>query len=204
METHRNHTHNEFLRISRVPLKAGRANFNEFLKNRGFTLMEMVVSLGLFSVLVVAAMGVIISISNAQIKAANIQTIQDNIRFALELITKEARTGTDFQLSVVCASGPGEELSFTTAAGSQRIYYRSGTELKRIAGSTDCEESQPVSSEDVEIETLRFILSGEIPGPNDGQPRITLAARLRSVSAKFQLESSMNLQTTIIQRLRDL
>ncbi len=57
METHRNY-HNKFLRISRVPLKARRANFNEFPKNKGITLLLVVVilsallsiSIGIFNV----------------------------------------------------------------------------------------------------------------------------------------------------------
>ncbi|MBI2054994.1 MAG: hypothetical protein HYT39_02760 [Candidatus Sungbacteria bacterium] len=69
----------------------------------GFTLLEMIVSLGMFSVLIIASIGVILGVSRAQTKTANLQTIQDNIRFSMELITRELRTGSDYSLTTFCA-----------------------------------------------------------------------------------------------------
>src|SRR3990167_9895129 len=64
---------------------------------RGFTLLEMFVALGVFSVIMVIAFGIAISMNNAQFKASRIQIVQDDLRFALESMTKEMRTGTNFQ-----------------------------------------------------------------------------------------------------------
>ncbi|MBI2640458.1 MAG: prepilin-type N-terminal cleavage/methylation domain-containing protein [Candidatus Sungbacteria bacterium] len=179
--------------------------------NYGFTLLEMIISTGLFSVLVVSAIGIMLGVSNAQIKAANIQAIQDNIRFSLELITKEMRTGSNYQLTVKC-SPPGSEISFTTSLGEPRTYFLD-TDNKIIMRSVqnitsaDCanpEKVAPLTSEEVLVDRLSFTLRGEAPGPADGQPRATLALKVRSRSAKYLLESSLDMQTTITQRLRDL
>ena len=68
-----------------------------FLKNRrlltGFTLIEMAVATGIFAILVVSAISIMISVTKAQTKIQRVQTAIDNVRFSLELITKEMRVG---------------------------------------------------------------------------------------------------------------
>ena len=58
--------------------------------------------------------------------------------------------------------------------------------------------------DEVAVERLRFITSGTAAGPADGQPRVTVSLSVISKSAKKPLESRMDLQTTVVQRLRDL
>lgn len=183
-----------------------------FELKRGFTLLEMIISVGIFSVLIVASIGVTLGISNAQAKAANIQAILDNIRFSLELVTKEMRTGSGYQLSAICAQR-GSEISFTTSSGERRIYFLNPTtevimRAKEPLISADCTniaKVKPFTAEEVAVERLNFSeLNGDIPGPLDGQPRITMTLKVRSRSPKYHLQSSMDLQTTVVQRLRDL
>lgn len=179
---------------------------------KGFTLLEMIISIGIFSVLVIASIGITLGISNAQIKAQNIQFVLDNIRFSLELITKEMRTGTNYALTANCAPF-GSEISFITSTGQERVYFldAGGGIIWRARvpiTSADCENPSrvsPFTSEEVMVERLNFTeLYGQVPGGTDGQPRITIALTVTSRSPKLQLQSSMNLQTTIVQRLRDL
>ncbi len=179
--------------------------------NSGFTLLEMVVAIGLFSIIVTAAIGITISVANAQIKAGNIQDILDNIRFSLELITKELRTGNTYVASSICS--PGAEISFINSNGQPRIYYLYGpTKIIMRATETilvaDCDgstaKSSPFTSEEVIVENLSFQVRGATSGPDDGQPWILINLRVKSTSPKYELDSSMNLQTVVTQRLRDL
>lgn len=190
----------------------GRCSFlvSRFGFKNGFTLLEMVVSLGIFSVLIILALGIVLGVSNAQLKAANIQAIQDNIRFSLELITKELRTGTNYELTdygTACGrvGDPDSEISFNTSLGEKRVYYldQSGV-IMRITGGTDCQRARPFTSEEVVVERLIFRLRGEKQGPTDGQPMVTVSLTARSRDSKLILESKMNLQTTVVGRLRDL
>ncbi len=178
----------------------------------GFTLLEMIISIGVFSVLVIASIGITLGVSNAQIKAQNIQFVLDNIRFSLELITKEMRTGTNYALTTNCAP-LGSEISFITSTGQERVYFLDAGEgiiwrARAPITNEDCENPSKVSpftSEQVMVERLNFTeLYGQVPGGTDGQPRITITLTVISRSPKLQLQSSMNLQTTIVQRLRDL
>lgn len=169
----------------------------------------MVVSIGLFSLIMVAAIGVTIGISNAQAHAAATQAILDNMRFSLELITKEMRTGSDYAYTshgFNCNGTPGSEISFKTSLGEQRVYYLNGetNTIMRIKASIRCEDALPFTAEEVGVQLLNFQLRGHAIGPGDGQPTITIAVTMRSKIAKQQFRTEMNLQTTVIQRFRDL
>src|SRR3989338_7081181 len=62
-------------------------------RNSGFTLLEMIVSMGIFSIVMLMSVSVVIMAQNAQVKARNMQNVQDNVRFVLEFMNKELRTG---------------------------------------------------------------------------------------------------------------
>lgn len=167
----------------------------------GFTLLEMVVSLGIFSVVIVTAIGAMLSVQGAQVKAANIQTIQDNLRFALESMTKEMRAGTAFRPF----AGGGQQfdgLTFTRSDGSDVGYCFSAGALRKISGSSsDCSVSSAVTSEDIVVEDVTFYVIGQAPGRSDGQPRITIALQARSQDVR--LATSFRVQTTVTSRVRD-
>jgi len=176
----------------------------------GFTLLEMIISSGIFTALVIIAIGISLGVSNAQIKAADIQAIQDNVRFSLELMTKEMRTGTNFALTSICAA-PGSELSFDSTSG-RRIYFLNST-TKTVHRATqnitaaecgDPSKAPPFSGEEIAVETLVFRLMGAARGPQDGQPVVTVVLGIRAREIRFGAETTMTLQTTVVPRLRDL
>jgi len=185
-------------------------------KTGGFTLLEMIISIGIFSVLVVTSIGVMLGISNAQLKAANIQATVDNIRFSMELMTKEMRTGSQYALSSFYGAQPGEELSFVTSAGERRVYYLSGGTIMRLAASlscliqtplvvtAQCPSPKPLMADEVTVERLRFKIGGITPGSSDGQPWVMVAMSVSSKGGKQAFESRMDLETMVVQRLRDL
>lgn len=180
--------------------------------DKGFTLLEMVISIGIFSVIVVSAIGIMLQVSNVQSKANNLQTVLDNIRFSLELITKEMRTGNSYVLSTACGIA-GEEINFKTSIGEDHTYFldESAGMIMRatepITGA-DCNGNTgkvlPFTSPDVLIQKLNFAARGNNIGPDDGQPWITIDMKVKSRSVKYELDTSMDLQTSIVQRFRDI
>ena len=198
------------LRVVFFPRMIASASFLKFNATKrssaraGFTLLEMIISIGIFSVLVVASIGIMLNISNAQLKAANVQITQDNIRFALELMTKEIRTGYAYAASHFCGAGAREEISFLNSASEKRVYYRSGDNIMRIAGSTDCGRSRPLMAAEVGVERTQFQIGGATPGDSDGQPWVLVSLSLRSKTEKRAFESHMDLETMVVQRFRDL
>lgn len=63
---------------------------------RGFTLVEMIVALGIFSIVAVVALGALVKIISANKKAQTLQASITNLNFALESMSREMRVGTNY------------------------------------------------------------------------------------------------------------
>lgn len=84
---------------------------------KGFTLVEMIVSLGIFSVVAVVALGALMKIMTANQKAQTLQSAMTNINFALEAMSREIRTGYNYNC--------------TTRSPSEIYYYSDNNFGKR-------------------------------------------------------------------------
>lgn len=62
----------------------------------GFTLVEMLVSLSLFTVVLTMSVGTLLVLIDANARAQNMQLIMSNLTFSLDSLTREVRTGTDW------------------------------------------------------------------------------------------------------------
>ncbi|KKT57637.1 MAG: hypothetical protein UW81_C0002G0013 [Candidatus Giovannonibacteria bacterium GW2011_GWC2_44_9] len=173
-------------------------------QKKGFTLLEMIVSLGIFAVAALLSTSSLLSLTDAQKKAFSLQSAYDNIRFALETIAKDARTGSDFYCgtsfddlpavptSQDCASG-GPSLTYKNAAGDN-IAYR--VLNGKIENFVDGVSAGYMTSEDTAIDTLTFYVLG--PASGNPQPRITII--IKGTAGSGRSASKFNLQTTISQR----
>ncbi|MFA6445761.1 MAG: type II secretion system protein [Candidatus Paceibacterota bacterium] len=63
----------------------------------GFTLIEMLVSIAVFMIVMIVAVGSLASVVDANKKAQTIKSAVSNLDFALESMTKLIRTGTDYR-----------------------------------------------------------------------------------------------------------
>ena len=108
-------------------------------KNKGFTLVEMIVSLALFSVVATVSLGALIKIVSANKKAQTLHATITNLNFALETMSREMRVGTkydcyDFSDPV----GPGlrNPPYSCTLVNNQQIAFESSRVLPY--GATTC------------------------------------------------------------------
>lgn len=62
----------------------------------GFTLIEMIVSLGVFSGVITIAIGALLMLVAANDQLQGEQSVMTNLSFALDSMTREIRTGTDY------------------------------------------------------------------------------------------------------------
>jgi prepilin-type N-terminal cleavage/methylation domain-containing protein len=171
-------------------------------KPRGFTLLEMLISTGIFAVVIITAVGAMVSLNQAQVKASNIQNIQDNLRFTLEFMTKEIRTGTNFTV-FGCSSSGCTEIRFTRQQGDNIGYCISAGAILRFVPPVVCSSGSAITSSAVTVNKLFFNIIGHTIGPSDGQPRITVTVEARSVNPTLRLETDFDLQTTVTARARD-
>ena len=175
----------------------------------GFTLLEMIVATGIFIVVVVASIGITISVKTAQEKASNIQNVQDNIRFAVEFMTKEIRQGTSYQptgCTLVSGLKQCPKITFRSSRGTDVSYCKSfDNTVVVLEGPGVCETNGlPLTALNVYIGQLFFYVTGDEVGAADGQPRVTLVLSGVVTGPKTQLQSTFRLQTTVTQRVRDL
>jgi prepilin-type N-terminal cleavage/methylation domain-containing protein len=77
-----------------------------FSSQKGFTLVEMVVSLGIFAVVAVVAVGALLKITDANKKSQSMKTAINNLNFALESMSREMRVGTDYHCNYPSAGIP--------------------------------------------------------------------------------------------------
>ncbi len=62
----------------------------------GFTLVEMLVSIGIFSVVMVVALGALVAMSEADRKAQSLNSAVNNLSAALDSMTRSIRVGTTY------------------------------------------------------------------------------------------------------------
>lgn len=71
------------------------------MKSKGFTLIEIIVSLAIFSVVAVIAIGALVRVTSANRQAQAIQSGVNNVSFILDAMSREMRVGTGY----VCYTG---------------------------------------------------------------------------------------------------
>jgi len=62
-------------------------------KQKGFTLVEMIVSLGIFTVVAVIALGALLKVMDVSQKSITLKNAVDNMNFALDSMSREMRVG---------------------------------------------------------------------------------------------------------------
>jgi len=162
--------------------------------NKGFTLVELVISVFVFSVLIGIAGGIFVSSLNLQRKAINIKKIEENGRFILEVMTREIRVANPINTpDNNCPTSPTSTLSFVHPVNGNIEYSLVNKEVHRKVETEDTTISNP----DVEVTKLNFCISGNAGGDNK-QPRVTILLSLKAGLGKEEV--SLDLQTTVSQR----
>ena len=170
--------------------------FKKIGKEKGFTLVELLVSAAIFSILILAATGIFVKIMNVQKKALAIQEVQDNISYAMEMISKEIRMMSEIDEST--KDQAASELKFTNSKDpAQDIIYNliSGQLMRSVDGGAN----QPITSSKVNVSDLTFYVNNWdiINGP---QPMVTVNMVMEISDGSFG-KASARLQTTLSGRI---
>ena len=192
--------------------------------NKGFSLIELLVSVSIFAIVITMAAGALIVLIDANAKAQNMQEAMTNMTFALDSITREARTGHGYYCSSTefagtlpetstsdCTSGGTyfsvvEGGSSLTGTGVPRISFRYNDTTKAIDRRIGDGGWFRVTSDDVVIEEAIFYVkqTGQAgSGTNAKQAYVTVyaegyAGKLKSTDTTFQL------QATVVKRILDI
>jgi prepilin-type N-terminal cleavage/methylation domain-containing protein len=192
---------------------------------RGFTLVEMLVSLALFTIVATIAVGTLLVLIGGNTRVVDEQAGMTALTFALDSMTREIRTGSLYHCniaSVVKAESPSVPpsvrdcvtgstgLSFREAGGSitnsavgRIAYFFENGRLYRKVLVSGGGPAEPITPEEIRLEEVNFFVTGtqDLLGANNReQPTVTIVLRAQSSSSP----QTFTLQTTVTQRILDI
>lgn len=150
----------------------------------GFTLVELLVSLSLFTVIVLAAVGSLYTVNQASVKVNAMRTVLDNLNFATESLSRTIRTGEN----IVC-NGPGVQIGGSSCAmgttsgsdhlsldstigGNKAIQYRwvkiggkgtiqrCGVNGASLTGTLNSASCVSLTAPEIDIQRMTFFVDG--------------------------------------------
>jgi type II secretory pathway pseudopilin PulG len=183
------------------------------VKNKigGFTLIELMVSMSIFMIVMIMALGSLMNISNVAKKSRSLHQAMDNVNFAMESMTRSLRTGRNYDCGPVSSIGDNatnscptgdDSISFisqsNTSNDKDASYTLAGGSLQKcILNSSNVEECVDMTSSDVVVESLKFYVNGADPG-DQLQPSVYISMK---GSVKIGVEKTeFSLQTFVSQR----
>ncbi len=199
---------------------------------RGFTLIELMVSLSIFAIVMTISVGTLLILIDVNAKAQALYSSTTNLAYALDSITREIRTGYRYNCQISSgalgetlptsppvppvndcdSSAAGDFITFTREKDSVRIGYRRNevTEGGETRGNIEQKISGgnwvPITSSDVNVETFSIVVENSdtyTSGPDMVQPVVTLHIR-GTVSNGLDSVTEFNIQSRIVQRRFDV
>lgn len=157
-------------------------------KNTGFTFIEMVIAIAVFSIVVVIGTGSLLNAYKVHKKTQDLRSIMDNLNFIMEDISKTARTGTKYQCDGGTDCSYGSELKFKDQYLNDITYKIEGEYISKLSGANfvvlndpsqikisseshfEVTGADPVSFPDLHQPLLTIFLSGTIISNGDTTP----------------------------------
>jgi prepilin-type N-terminal cleavage/methylation domain-containing protein len=198
------------------------------LKN-GFTLVELLVSLAIFSIVVVASLGAMLSIADANRRVQKTRAVLDNLSLSMESISRNLRLGSTYHCEKISSNvipnsnlgvtqncrdstnNPilyGDFIAFEDQFGNQidnsdqAYYYLDEVSGRIMYKKFNAATTTALTSDDLTIKSLRFYVTGvgTSTPPNASQPKIIIVVSGSTEIGKAQEPVEINLQTTVSQR----
>jgi len=185
------------------------ANFNDpqsTIHERGFTLIEMIVAVALFTVVATVSVGSLLSIVDANRKAQSLKSVMDNLHFALQGMSLALQVGRDYDCDLLAFvhdnatdCNGGKQLEFRSADNKQVVYSYNGTSIER---SIDGSPLIRITAEEVDIEEFNFYVVGS--GSEDGkQPLAIITVKGTAGDFSEKTKTSFFVQTAVSSRRFD-
>jgi len=183
------------------------------LSPKGFTLIEILVSVAIFATVMTMALGALLAMSESDRKAQTLKSVINNLNFSLDAMSRSMRTGVNYHCDVSslpvtsprdCASG-ATSMAFRTAEGVTVRYCRGNgntcaSDGTAVLVSKNSAPYAPLTASEVTITNMQFYVTGaEDP---ELQPYVVIYLSGQVPVGGLQV-SSFDLQTSVAQRLYD-
>jgi len=194
---------------------------NVQIKN-GFTLIEMMVALAIFSVATTVIVDIFMTASRAQRRTLAIQKIQSDARYSMEAMAREIKmdmTNYDWSGYSGGIAVPEDELALKDADDNSIVFKKSGENCP--AGTNNClvvslddgTTWESITSKGINVLDLKFYIYpskdpfklvkiGEVyTYETDDQPRVTIVLVAKGVGGRPDEQQTVYLQTTVSNRI---
>jgi len=162
--------------IKNLPTVAGEACTSRDNVTRGFTLIELIVSVGLFALVMLLASGAYITMIGINRQVQGLSSGTNNLSFAMESMARSIRTGTQYKCPTSSSNctidGNFNNFSFTNEYGQVVSYNLTNSAVQETVDNVQSN----LTGSSVIISKLTFYVTGTHPASiNDyQQSRITI------------------------------
>ena len=175
---------------------------------RGFTLMEVLLAVGVLTILAGTTSGALASAVRAYQEITAVQNLTDNVQFALEYMSRQMRLAkrSSGMCSPVIPAGTtfvvgASSISFIDYQNRCTVYSVVGEELRVSIGGA---AALPLTSASmVRITSPSFIIRGAL-GTDGLQPRVAIQFRAQGVTQNVPKGPILSVQTSVSTRLLDV
>ncbi len=189
--------------FNKIPTKKSR------ISEKGFTLVEMMVSLTIFTIVLVVIMGSVITVVDVNRKARSLTVVMNDVNFSMESFTRSLRTGrlhpdylvrsvaSETYTSIKVIDQSGHEVEYEFDAGDGESRGKIVRKIKKVGESHT--EDVSITSNQVDITKAEFTV---FYGSDNKQPRIMILVE-GIVFTSPTISSEFRIQTSISQRNLD-
>lgn len=183
--------------------------------SRGYTLIEMVVSVAIFSVVMLVATSAFLSLISLDRKARTTNDVVTNLSFVMESLARTIRTGSRYGCNGIgggdCWPGGGHTFAFLDSNGCYQTISVQNSQVVETtqSGTSACTFASNIPLTDPRVTIspteLTFYVVGTTPGVVDAtQPRVTITLHGTMTPDPKSPPVSFTIQTTAVQRYIDL
>lgn len=187
----------------KLPLKNQMMNKQKRKKTKGFTLIEIMVAVSIFSIVALIVSGAFITLADIFKKTQTNRAVVDNINLTMDTMTLQIREGMNHQFNDSCTAEEPfscyQAIVFdefvNSGIGRHLLYKIEDKSIVQCEGNqtSDCPK---LTSPEVEVDTLSFYKS---PSFDSGSPVVVLLVG-GTVFARDNLSTNFSLQTTLTLR----
>jgi prepilin-type N-terminal cleavage/methylation domain-containing protein len=205
--------------------KNRKLNYFVFMSNtsnrenrKGFTLIEIMVSVAIFTIIMTTGIGALVSITNSYRISQQNKQVNDALNFSLESMTRELRLGQNYYVpntgvanSIQNAPQDGINDSIGFEATGGRGYFifrhnedRSSLVRETIGGESDNNVSEMTNPDLVEIIKVSFKVIGTDSSASDDIRQPLVWIRIQAKPTGASNDNISTIQTLVSQRLLDI
>ena len=186
------------------------------LKNRGFSLIELMVSVALFSTVMIVSIGSLLALADANRKAQALQSVMNNLNTAIDGMVRSMRMGSIYH----CGSGgvlttplscenSGAIIFFEEFDGdlnnaADQWAYQYDSITKRLYKSEDSGGTWfALTAPEIQMDEVKFFVVGA-DNTDQIQPKVVVVLRGTAGGTSAKTRTTFSVQSTAVQRAIDI